>query len=338
MPAIFDVEHYLNLKPGPGTGPGRFLAMMFAMSIRDQATRWVLGPDPKNPSWSAESCYFISGVKHVLVPPPSASARCVARFFKQLVGGGGALALQLGERQLVVHAHIEPREVTDQITVELPISSALHGPAARLLDRCTTKGDEQLMEFEDTEFEDDTKQRGPRARFQICGNINRWGDWRLFLGRRRMPFHADMHAPTKFLMMLLLMGFRDRARRLEIRPNGDEVSAGYFVDKWYDFVSPPAFVWPQLVRVIERHAVLIRPESGDLDAPAVGWLELRWGQDLPPDHLAVFLDPRKDSSQLWIDFMRVAPEKTEAPVAAETPADEDDTGDEMTVEFSPDDQ
>ncbi|MBA4186761.1 MAG: hypothetical protein C0467_01960 [Planctomycetaceae bacterium] len=338
MPAIFDIEHYISLKPGSGTGLVRFLAMCFAMSIRDQATRWMLGPHPNPRVYGAEHCYYVAGVKYDIVPPPIAVASQVSLFLKQLVGECGPLTLQLGERQLVIAVQIEPREIADQITAELPISSALHEPAAHLLDRCTTRGD-HIVEFADTEFEGETNLRGPRVWFP---QLDSSGSKPCFLGRQRMPFHPGMHGmhpPTKFLMMVLLMCFRDGAKEVEFRPVQQVMKLWYLLDKWHECIPTPAFVWPQLVRVIERHATLIRPESSDLDVPAVGWLELRWGQDLPPDNLAVFLDPRNDSGHIRITFMRVAPETQSESKATESPTQEaDDRNDEMVIEFSPDDQ
>jgi len=339
VPPVFDLEYYARLKPGPGTGPGRSLSALLTYAIRERATTLSLGPR-KDPKVTDAACWiFVEGAWRGLTPPSIAVTKANARFLKQLVAGNGTLTLKIGERTLDVDVEFTFRDYADEITVTLPVSSALQGPAARVYE--SILGSDGYLEYEDAEFEDEFPLREPRRGFQLQLKGNKLGwDGAPFLGRRRMPFHPDMHAPTKFLVMILMLCFRDRAGELEFRPGVDELWTRYLVDKWYECVPPPAFVWPQLVRVIERHAILIRPESSDLDVPAVGWLELRWGQDLPPDNLAVFLDPRKDSAHLRIKFLRVDPEKpTESKTTdASAQVDEDPGDDSMMVEFSPDDQ
>lgn len=331
MPPTFDLEYYARLKPAPGTGPGRLLALNFAMALRDLADRWELGPDAGG--YGADSCYFISGTRYALVPPPLAIAAILARFLRQFVGGNGPLTLQLGERQLAVSVLIEPCKDANRIVVELPVSSAMHGPAASLLEEMA----EHLVEFEDAEFETEVKHQGPRDRFQFRAGMTTVLK-PFFLGRGREPFHPGMHAPTKFLMLVLLMCLRDGAMEVEFLPAGVELWARYLVDRqWYDFQPVPRFVWPQLVRVVERHATLTRPPSEELAVPAVGWLELRFGQDLPPDNLAVFLDPRKENPLLRINFMRVAPTPSQTMEPQGTSSD-DNADSELVVEFSPDDE
>jgi len=335
MPPVFDLEYYARLKPGPGTGPGRQLAFFFLMSIRDHATRWMLGPDPNPDVRGAECCYFPACGKYILVPPPVAVASCIAIFLQQFVGGNGPLIIQLHGQQLTAQVRIEPRDLTPQITVELPVVRSLQSPAADLLKSCATGGN-SLLEFEWTEFEDESNRRRPRVRFQLSTKLDRSGSGSVLLGRQRMPFHPDMHPPTKFLMVVLLMCFRDGAKEVEFLPVGDKLWVRYVVEsEWHNFQPVPGFVWPQLVGVLERHATLLRPEFSDFVTPAVGWLEIRCKQEWPIN-LAVFLDPREASPSLLLKSMWVKP-KSDEPV--KPPVDDDDGDEDMFgVEFSPDDQ
>lgn len=103
------------------------------------------------------------------------------------------------------------------------------------------------------------------------------------------PADAASNYPVrKFLLMVLLMGSRDRADRIEFRYEPDWLRLWYRVDgAWYELVPPPRSVCPQVLAEVRRSSRLVTPERGTgwrarvggllarPGGPAAGWMTLR---------------------------------------------------------------
>lgn len=97
------------------------------------------------------------------------------------------------------------------------------------------------------------------------------------------PTDAPNTRPVrKLLVLVLIMGIRDRAATTRFCLGAEAIDLAYEVDGvWYDLVPPPAHIWSDIRSEVRSVARLVRPDRGGWwnrtrpDDPETGWLTFR---------------------------------------------------------------